>query len=149
IRRDGRFVPPLALVEGELSFPFEEIESLKAMVAILGPLSGGDDRLKAALTAAREFLQTLDPMSSKAAAEGLTASMKEAYAKGKRVQTLAEVEMQVERGLLEHRRYQRRVLFGGPHLRCLLKPKGREGAIPAYLPEALAEVLPMFQRFPA
>ncbi|WP_437677029.1 DUF2169 family type VI secretion system accessory protein [Sorangium sp. So ce131] len=149
IRRDGRFVPPLVLVEGELSFPFEEIEILKATVAIMGPLSGGDDRLKAAVTAAREFLQMLDPLSSPSAAEGLTASMKEAYTRGTRVQALVEVEMQVDRVLLEHRRYQRRVLFGGPHLRCLLRPRGAPGGIPAYLPEALAEVLPMFQRFPA
>jgi hypothetical protein len=59
------------------------------------------------------------------------------------------VEAQVERVLLEHRRYQRRAVFGGPHLRGLLKPEGASGAIPAYLPEALAEVLPMFERFGA
>ena len=149
IRSDGRFVPPLVLMEGELSCPFEEIESLKAMVAITGPLAGSDDRLKTALAAAREFLQALDPLSSEAAAEALTASIKEAYAKGKRVQPLVDVEMAVERVLLDHRRYQRRALFGGPHLRCLLQPTGAPGSIPAYLPEALAELLPLFQRFSA
>lgn len=149
IRGDGRFVAPLVLLEGELALPFDEIEALKAIVATVTPLVGSDDRLKAALSAAREFLQTLDPLSSSALAEGLTAALKEAYGRGKHALPLAKVEAQAERALLEHRRYQRRAVFGGRQLRCLLQPTAAASAIPAYLPEALAEALPMFERFRA
>jgi hypothetical protein len=145
VRRDGRFVAPLVLLEGELFFPFDEIETLRAVIAVVGPLGGGDDRAKAALAAAGDFLSAWGPLSSKRAAEEHIAAIKEAYTPGKRGLPLVEVEAQVVHGLLDLRRYQRRAVFGGQKLRCLLQP----AAIPAYLPEALAEVLPMFQRFRA
>jgi hypothetical protein len=147
VRRDGRFVAPLVLLEGELSLPFDELATLEAVVAVVGPLGGGDEKLKAALAAGKEFLSTQGPLSSRSAAEGLSAAIKAACGAGKRAVPLAEVEAQIEQGLLDRRRYQRRAVFGGAMLRGLLWTAGGAEALPAYLPEALAEVLPMFPRF--
>jgi hypothetical protein len=64
--------------------------------------------------------------------------------------------------LLEQRKYQRRAVFGGSHLRCLLRldtadamparPPGGKGslsttAIAVYLPECTAAMLPLSARF--
>jgi len=149
IRSDGRFIAPLALLAGEIAFPFDELETLKAMVSTITPLVGVDARLKEALTVAGEFLKTADLSSSSVAAAGLCAGVEDAYARGKHATPMVQVEAQVERALLEKRCYQRRAVFGGSHLRCLFQHEGAASSIPAYLPDALAEALPMFQRFGA
>jgi hypothetical protein len=60
-----------------------------------------------------------------------------------------EQEAHTERMLLEQRRYQKRTVLGKPWIRAIFVPAGSEESIPAYLPEALAAELPMFQRFQA
>ena len=148
-RRDGRFVAPLVLLEGEMSFPFDEMATLEAVVAVVGPLAGGEEKVKAALAAGRDFLSARGPLSSRPAAEGYSAAIKAAYGLSKRALPLAEVEAHIAQGLLDRRCYQRRAVFGGAMLRGLLLPASGAEPLPAYLPEALAEVLPMFQRFGA
>jgi hypothetical protein len=104
-------------------------------------------------------------MSAPAVAEGLTKRIEDAFAGGKRVVPPGYLEAQRERALLEQRQYQRRAVFGGKHLRGLLKlgapepapgvrlggpgkaPAGGAVVVPAYLPESLAEELPMYPRF--
>jgi hypothetical protein len=54
-----------------------------------------------------------------------------------------------ERELLAQRAYQRRAVFGGPHLCAHITLLGGSEAIPAYLPEALSAWLPMFARIRA
>lgn len=147
IREDGKVIPSLALCAGELVMAFDEVERLKATVATVTPLSLGDESLKASLQVAKEFLALPNLASAPAAAEGLTKRVLETFAQGKRAVTVEQVEGQVERALLEQRSYQRRKVFGGKHLRCMLVMSGGREAIPAYLPEALAEELPMFVRF--
>ena len=149
VRRDGRFVAPLVLLEGELSFPFDEVATLEATVAVVGPLAGGDEGTRAALAAARDFLSARSPLSSGAAAAGLARAIEVAHAQGKRAPPLPEVKVHIDQGLLDRRSYQRRALLGGPMLRGLLSFAVDAGAIPAYLPESLSETLPMFLRFPA
>jgi hypothetical protein len=147
VRDDGRFVAPLVLLAGELTVAFDGLDALRATVATVTPLAAGDKNVQTALEAAREFLKTPDLLSAAATAEGLRLHIKESYAQGKREPPFAHVETQVERTLLEHRRYERRALLGGRHLRGLLRLTEESDGIPAYLPESLAEVLPMFQRF--
>ncbi|TKC94134.1 DUF2169 family type VI secretion system accessory protein [Polyangium fumosum] len=150
IRKDGRFVAPLVLVEGEVCLWFDEIESLQALVAVVAPTAGGDERVKEAVTAARDYLSAADPLRDPVAARELGAAIESAYAQAKkRIVTPAEVALRTERLLLEHRRYQRQAVFGGKHLRGIVQIPGEEHEMPVYLPEALVEVLPMSTRFPA
>jgi len=166
LRPDGKFVPALSVFAAELELPFDELSALRATVTTVSPLIGQDDALKGAVQAAKEFLATPGLMSAPAVAEGLTKRIEDAFAQGKRVVPTGYLEAQRERALLEQRQYQRRAVFGGKHLRGLLKlggpepaPAGKPGSttkpsagsggvvVPAYLPEALADVLPMLPRF--
>jgi hypothetical protein len=162
VRDDGSFVPQLELVAGELELPFDELASLRATVATVGPLVGSDEALKSALLVAKEFLGSPGLMSAPAVADGLTKRIEDAFAQGKRAVPAGYLEAQRERALLEQRQYQRRAVFGGKHLRGLLRfgsaePASKAGTpvkasasndgIPAYLPDSLAEALPMYPRF--
>jgi hypothetical protein len=149
VREDGKVVPSLVLCAGELVMPFDEVETLKATVATVTPMSSGDENLKASLQIAKEFLALPNLASAPAVAEGLVKRINDAFSQGKRSVTLEYVEAQVERALLEQRHYQRRKVFGGKHLRGLLFAVGSKDPTPAYLPEALAEELPMYARFRA
>ncbi|HRI66192.1 MAG TPA: DUF2169 domain-containing protein, partial [Polyangium sp.] len=82
---DGTFTPPLVLVQGELSFPFDELETLKATVTAVTPLIAGDKKLKETVDTVNELLKTPWLQSSSGVAEGLTARVKEAFAQGNRM----------------------------------------------------------------
>ncbi|MRG97572.1 DUF2169 family type VI secretion system accessory protein [Polyangium spumosum] len=148
VRKDGRFVAPLVLVEGELVMAFDDIEALRALVAVVGPLAGGDERSKEAVAAARAYLGAADPLRDRAAARELAAAIEAAFAQAKkRSAAPAEVASRVERILLENRCYERRAVLGARHLRASLRLPCADREVPVYVPEALAEVLPMFTRF--
>ncbi|MFT3768633.1 MAG: DUF2169 domain-containing protein [Minicystis sp.] len=149
IRSDGRFVAPLVLVAGEIAFPFDELETLRALAAAAAPFASGDPGLQGAIEGAREIVKTPDLALIAEVVEGATARLREAYGKGKRALPLAEIEAQADRALLKQRRYQRRDLFGGTQIRALLRLPEASDAIPTYLPAALADALPMYQRFEA
>jgi hypothetical protein len=119
IRGDGKFVPPIALVSGDLLFPFDEAETLKAYIAAATPLAGTDENLKSSIALAKEFLASPGLVGSPGVAEGLIARMKEAFNMAKRPVPADYLETQSSRALLEKRSYQRRELFGSTYLRCL------------------------------
>lgn len=145
VTEDGTFVPPLALVAGELELPFDELETLKATMAALAPLASGDKRLQETLATTEELLKTSWLKGASGIAEGLTAKLKEAYAQGNRALPPRYLEGHTERMLLEQRAYQKRTVMGKACIRSLLAAPG--GQVPVYLPEALAQELPSFQRF--
>jgi hypothetical protein len=147
IRPDGKFLPQLNLLAGELQLPFDELETLKATVTTAAPLVGQDESLKLTVEVAKEFLRTPGLLSSAATAEGLTNRIKESFGAGRRMVPAGYLEQQVERVLLEKRAYSRREVFGARHLRGLLHQGGSSTPVPTYLPESLANKLPMFQRF--
>lgn len=147
VRDDGKYVPQLRLVAGDLVFPFDELETLKVTITAVTPLIGNDEALRAAVTAAQDYLKLPDVQSAPASAAPYTVRIREAYAQGKRAVSLAELEAQIERALLEQRCYQRRKVFGKPHLRALLAASGDAKPVPIYLPAGLAEALPMYARF--
>ena len=149
VREGGKFASPIKLLAGELSFPFDELETLKATVATVTPLIGNDEQLKAAVTNAQDLLKLSDLRTSPAVVESLTLRIREVFAQGKRVVPASYLDTQVERALLEQRHYQRRAVFGGPHLRALLLPSGSSQPVPAYMPDALAQKLPLYLRFRA
>jgi len=148
VREDGKFVAPLLLLAGELAFGFDELETLKATLTTVTPLvTPGDEVLRANMELSKEFLKTPGLLSGPLVAEGLTSRLRDAFAQGKRMVPTNYLAEQTERALLEHRHYQKRRVFGGAHLRVLLHVANSPQIVPTYLPAALAETLPMYQRF--
>jgi hypothetical protein len=145
-RDDGRFETPLVLVAGELHFPFDELETLKAIVTAVTPLMMGDAKLKELVEAVNDLLRTPWLEGSGPLAEGLTQQVRDLYGQGKRALTPAQLATHVERILLQRRGYQKRVVFGQECLRGLLVAKGGGEGVPAYLPAALGKELPMVLR---
>jgi hypothetical protein len=146
VRDDGKLVPPLLLVVGELQLPFDEIETLRATVTTVTPLVGNDENLRASIDVARQFLAIPGLATAPAVTEGLTTRIREAWNQGKRVVAQGYLDAQVERVLIEQRHYQRRTVFGGKHLRALLHAGG-SSPIPTYLPESATNLLPLHPRF--
>jgi hypothetical protein len=146
IKKDGTLEPPLVLVAGELLFPFDELETLKATVTAVSPLVAGDKKLKEVVDTVNELLKTPWLSRSGSVAEGLTGRIKEAFGQGNRMVPPSYLQEHTERMLLEERHYQKRTIFGQTWLRTLFTPAFSQDPIPTYLPEALTKQLPMFQR---
>ncbi len=145
----GAFTPPLALVAGELCFPFDELATLEATIAAVSPLTAGDKKLKEIVETVNDLLKTPWLQGSSGVAEGLTTRVKEAFAQSGRLLPPGYLDAHTERRLLEQRHYQHRTLLGRRWIRCTLTPAGASAPIPAYLPDELATRLPMFQRMKA
>jgi hypothetical protein len=145
---DGSYAPPLVVVSGELSVCYDELLVLKATLGVVGPLIGPDKRLRETVEASAAVLGA-EPRPPAEALEGATVRVREAFASGSRAVPPSYLSTTVERMMLEGRSYQRRMLLGQTRLRALLAMPGARSALPVYLPEALANDLPLFQRFPA
>jgi hypothetical protein len=155
IDEEGVLTRPLVVVTGELQLLFEELETLKATIAVVSPLLGADKKLNELVMAANETASS-SWRCTNAVADGMTLRLKEAFAQANRSLPLTYVDSNVERILLDQRRYQKRMILGSPRLRASLVPAAAEGSaggkgpgIPTYLPERLERELPMFQRFRA
>ncbi len=140
---DGTFVPPLVLTGGEFELQFDEKEALAATAAVAGPFASSDKSLKEAVEKASEGAP-----ADRAMCEKLTARLRDAFAASQRAMPQGYLAAQAERILLEGRQYQKRTLLGQRWIRGLLTAPGSPSPIPTYLPESLAEELPMFLRFP-
>jgi hypothetical protein len=146
VRDDGAFRAPLVLVAADLALPFDEIDTLKAAVALTKPVAGADPKLKEAVDNAEELLKTGLALAS--AADKLTVRIREAFQQSaNRVLPANYLETQLDRALLVERRYQRRTVFGITALRGLVGFGGAAPAVPTYLPDTLAAQLPMYQSF--
>jgi hypothetical protein len=145
---DGVLARPLVVVRGEIAVSFDPIETLKATIAVASPLAGADKKLKDLITAAGEALGS-EWRCTAAIAEGMTARLAEAFAQANRSLPAGYLDANVERILLEQRRYDKRTILGAPRLRAAIVPASAaaSAAIPAYLPEHLEKELPMFRRF--
>jgi hypothetical protein len=150
VRPGGKFVPSLLLLAGELVFPFEERETLKATVATVAPMVGTDEVLKTAIKDARDFLASPDQICPGTVIEGYTTRIREAYQRARRSIAFDQLEVQIERVLLEGRCYQKRQVLGMNTIRALLGTGTGSSSVrpaPVYLPEDLAKKLPLFQKF--
>ncbi|AKT38532.1 DUF2169 family type VI secretion system accessory protein [Chondromyces crocatus] len=143
IDEEGAMAPPLVVVAGELQLFFHEVDVLKATIAVLSPLAGADKRLSEVLDAANELVAS-DWRCTIYAAESMTGRLREALAPSNR-----SILANVDRILLEQRRYQKRTLLGEKRIRAALAVEGSQTPIPCYLPEPLEAKLPLFQRFRA
>jgi hypothetical protein len=147
VGEDGTFHPPLVIVAGELSLPFDEVELLKATLAAVTPLIAGDKRLQEAVDTAEKLLETPWIGDSPEIAEGLTGRIKEAFAQGTRALPPRYLEQQTTRTLLRRRAFKKRTVLGKGCLRAILALPGAAEGLPVYLPEGLKEELPAFERF--
>jgi len=146
---DGIFVPPLVLLAGEIALPFDSLEALKATIAAVTPLMSNDKRLKELVDTVSELLKTPWVQTGSGGIERLSAQIKQAFTEGNRALPQNYLDDHITHMLLEQRRYQRRTMSGKPLVRALLCSATATQQVPAYLSDALARDLPMYQRFPA
>ncbi|MFO0761812.1 MAG: DUF2169 domain-containing protein [Byssovorax sp.] len=149
VRPDGSYQPPLVLCAGELSFPFDELSMLRAMVTAMSPLAAADKKLKEAIDSVQDLLKAPWPEGSGKIADGLAERLREAFGQTKRMIPADYLEQHTERMVLGERRYQKRSLLGDTWIRSLFRPGNTGDPIPTYLPEKLSRDLPMFPRFGA
>lgn len=153
VRPGNKFVPPLLLLAGEVSFPFDERETLKAAVAIASPLATTDEAFKLAVKEAKEFLAGgADQMVPAALAEGHTNRIRETFQRSRRSVPADTLDLQMERTLLEGRHYQKRQVLGMNAIRALMHTTTGQSSVkpaPVYIPEEIAKKLPLYQRFRA
>jgi hypothetical protein len=145
---DGTFAAPLVMVSGELAFDFDEVEALRATVAIAAPFVGTDRKLSEVVAAAAEVLESAWPVPADMA-EGFTLRIEEAFSQAPRAVAPGYLTAGVERLVLEGRRYQKKTLLGEPRIRALFAIPGGRAPIPAYLPATLSARLPLYRRFRA
>jgi hypothetical protein len=146
VRADGRFAAQLLLLVGEVRFDFDELELLKATVSAATPFASSDEELKKTLEQATAFLSTPGLVASPDVATSMTTRVREAFASASRPVASTYLDDQTERALLERRAYQKRSVFGEPHLRSLFFFAGSSTGIPTYFPESVAKKLPLFRR---
>ena len=142
----GTLSAPLVIVDGELELSLDPLESLRAAIGVASPLAAADARLRETLDVASEAVSTFG-RGARDVIEGLLTRVREDWAHVNRSLPASHLEGQVERVLLEARRYQQRELLDGVWIRALFQPPGAEGKIPVYLPSELARRLPLFRRF--
>lgn len=149
VRKDGRFLPRVALFAGELVAELEEHASLRVAVAIATPFAT-DEETKTAIAEATPLLQlptdALPPDIATAAIDRIRRALSR-----RRQLPASYLDDQIQRALTQKRAYSRRDVFGGPQLRLGLfvtSPSGK-ARMPLYLPASLASTLPLFSRFAA
>jgi len=147
VNQKGRFTPPLTLTGGELRFPFDEVETLKATIVAMTPFLGSDKRLKETVDSMSELLKTPYLQGSTGIVDKLTRDLRAQFRESNRNLPASYLDGHVERLLLEQRRYAIRKVFGGEFIRALLGAPGGDGkseaGIPVYLPKHLDQTLPM------
>ncbi len=150
VNQRGRFTPPLTLTGGELRFPFDEVETLKAMIVAMTPFLGSDKRLKEMVDGMTELLKTPYLQGSTGIVDKLVRDLRNQFRESNRSLPATYLDGHVERLLLEQRRYAIRKVFGGEFIRALLtvyvpdgQAKGSDASIPVYMPKSLDQTLPM------
>lgn len=131
---------PLVLVAGDLRPTFDEVEALKAAVSVGQSIAGNDKRMLAAVALGQEATaSSVGPrpdaaigLARQIASAAMSLSLPADY-----------VPTQVERVLLEGRKYKRRALRGGQKIRADLALSPGGDVLPAYLEDAVAAALPL------
>jgi hypothetical protein len=149
VRQDGKVVPPLLLVFGDLAFPFDDTEMLKAHAAVIAPFSQGDEKLTSEVTLVQDFLSTAEYSCALPMIEALGNRLWGAFARAKRAVDADTLRSHADHALLRKRKLQHREVFGGEQIRALYHATSNSPPIPTYLPKMLTAILPMYQRIRA
>jgi hypothetical protein len=165
IRPDGKFVAPLVLLQATMRTPFEARARLEVTLTTVKPfiappkeqITGGTAEepetelvytpLTEAVGDAKTFLEDADPLCPASLLDGFTKRIVTAFEDEDRDLPAGYLGEETERALLQKRRYQTRLVFGEAHLRTLVDVTGSEEPVPAYLPESLANELPLDTSF--
>lgn len=145
--RPGRFAAPLETFEGELEIAFDEIDMLRARLAMSSPAAAGDERLQTAITSARRLLESADTAYAVPLVRQYGEEVRQAYVAGKHSPRIEEMEMLVVRSMLERRLYQKRTVLGGEHLYARLHEAGQSKPLVVYIPAEAGPFLPLSARF--
>jgi len=152
LRPDGKFVAALVLIVADLGTPFDERERLRATITTVTPFvppmpeksteEGAPEPktppLLEAVEDAQQFFDGSDDLCAASIFDGFTSRIVEVFEEDDRELPDQYLQTATERALLQKRKYQTRLLFGGPHLRTVLHVTGCEEPVPTYLPESLA-----------
>jgi hypothetical protein len=136
---------PLVLVAGELRPSFDEVETLRATVAAAQLVAKSDKKVVPALTIAQEALAGPAPRPDTALS--LTRQIEQAAASLSLPPRY--IPAQVERVLLEERKFKRRTLLGSPRVRAEIAMPGSSEVFLIYLPDAPSASLPLLPGWPA
>ncbi|UQA56215.1 DUF2169 family type VI secretion system accessory protein [Polyangium aurulentum] len=139
------FHPPLVIVAGELRPLFDELETLRTTVSVAQPVAGGDKRLLAAIAVAQEAIAAPIPPRADTVL-GLARNIESASASLSLPPRY--VASEVERLLLEGRKYKRRPLLGAPRIRADLTLTRSGEVMVVYLPDSIATSLPLLPAYP-
>lgn len=143
-----KLAPPILVLEGELEFSFDEIETVKAALSTAMPcVASGNDRLKTILSDANDFLRLPFLSASPTACEAFTKRIRESCIAEKNALTPNSFDAQVLYVLSTGRHYQKRRVFGGSFVRCSMWLFGEDKPIVTYLPADATETLPIWKRF--
>jgi hypothetical protein len=145
----GLFEPPMVLMSGNLQFPFDELETLKATVTACTPFASANKPLEEAIATVDELLQTPWLQNSGDVAQGMIDKLRDTFKAGNHMVSANYLDEHTERVLLEQRHYQKRTVFGAEWIRAQLTPAASRTRVPVYIPEALGKELPMFKSFHA
>ncbi|MBL9026493.1 MAG: DUF2169 domain-containing protein [Myxococcales bacterium] len=140
----GRVTAPLVLAVGELRVLFDERKRLEACIATGNAMFAGTKAFKDALPMPEAALG--NTWASAGSLEHATNQLREAVGRISK-DSLALLDTQVRRALLEHRAFRTRVVLGEEHLRFDFDVDGT--TFPLYLPMAVKNVLPIFESFAA
>jgi hypothetical protein len=81
--------------------------------------------------------------------EGLTLRIRDAFVREKKSLPADYIDHQMEWVLLSGRHYQKREVFGGMFVRCLIWLPGERAGVVGYMPAEVSKKLPMWKRFRA
>ncbi|MDI1435459.1 DUF2169 family type VI secretion system accessory protein [Polyangium sorediatum] len=137
--------PPLLAVAGDLKPVFDELEALRAAVSVAQTVAGGDKRVLAAIAVAQEAIaapvpprpDTVLALGRQIEAASTSLSLPSRY-----------VASEVERILLEGRKYKRRMLLGATRIRADLTLARGGDVMLVYLSDAVATSLPLLPSYP-
>lgn len=148
INDDGVLEAPLCLVNGELEFPFDDVETLKVLTSAAAPLATVDKKLKETIDLANEAQGTPLGQSPEVAAN-FCMRIRDAWSKANRHLAPDYLDVHSRRVLLEQRKYQMREIVGAQWIRAVLHGISGDKPVPTYLPAELSKKLPLFTKFPA
>jgi hypothetical protein len=136
--------PPILLVAGELRPTFDETEVLRAIVAVVQPVAGADKKILASLAVAQAALGSPNVLRPETSL-GIVKQIEQSAAS--LPLPAGFVMAEVERVLVEGRKYKRRTLLGAARVRADLTLRTGE-TMPIYVPETVSSSLPMLPSFP-
>ncbi len=145
--KPGRFAPPLEVFKGELEVLFDEIEAMRARLAMLPASVQQDEPTQSLVTEAKRLLESTDTNYVLPLLRQVDEALRRALVAGKHIARPDELDALTARSLLEKRLYQKSLVLGGEHLRAQFVSSESTEKLVVYLPAEAALFLPMSVRF--